>query len=177
VSDVNGAIHDAGGLDIPALLAHVRSKKTVAGFPGGQAINGPKMLELPCDVLVPAALENQITPQNAERIHARIVAEGANGPTTPQADKILNKNGVLVVPDILCNSGGVTVSYFEWVQDRQGYFWSESEVNDRLERIMVGAFQNVAAVSDEHKVPFRIGAYMLAIKQVADVIQMRGVYA
>jgi glutamate dehydrogenase (NAD(P)+) len=177
VSDAGGAVSDPEGLDIPALIEHVRGKRTVAGFPGGKAIDPGTMLELPCDVLVPAALENQITPQNAGRIRARIVAEGANGPTTPQADKILDRNGVLVVPDILCNSGGVTVSYFEWVQDRQGYFWTEAEVNERLERIMVEAFRNVARVSDEHGVPFRIGAYMLAIKSVADVIQMRGVYA
>jgi glutamate dehydrogenase (NAD(P)+) len=177
VSDVGGAVQNAAGLDVPALVQHVRAKRTVAGFPGGEPMDGAKILELPCDVLVPAALENQITPKNAERVHARIVAEGANGPTTPQADKILNRNGVLVIPDILCNSGGVTVSYFEWVQDRQGYFWTEDEVNARLERMMVEAFRNVEAISDEHKVPFRIGAYMLAIKQVADVIQMRGVYA
>ena len=177
VSDVRGAIESPDGIDIPALVEHVRAKRTVVGFPGARPMEGAKLLELPCDVLVPAALENQITPQNAERVHARIVAEGANGPTTPQADKILNRKGVLVVPDILCNSGGVTVSYFEWVQDRQGYFWSENEVNERLERIMVEAFQNVAAISDEHRVSFRIGAYMLAIKQVADVIQLRGVYA
>ncbi len=177
VSDVGGAIQNPDGLDIPRLLEHVRSTRTVAGFRAATPIDGKKMLELPCDVLVPAALENQITQHNAERINARIIGEGANGPTTPPADKILNRRGILVIPDILANSGGVTVSYFEWVQDRQGFFWTEGEVNERLERIMVESFRSVAAIADEHRVSFRIAAYMLAIKRVVDVVQMRGVYA
>jgi glutamate dehydrogenase (NAD(P)+) len=177
VSDVGGGIQNPKGLDIPALLRHVKEHKSVAGFPGATAVDGKKILEIPCDVLIPAALENQITHANAARIHARIIAEGANGPTTTQADKILNKNGILVVPDILANSGGVTVSYFEWVQDRQGLFWREEEVNTRLEQIMVDAFHDVAGMADEHKVSLRVAAFMLAIKRVVDVIQLRGVYA
>ncbi|HEU4724888.1 MAG TPA: Glu/Leu/Phe/Val dehydrogenase [Candidatus Eisenbacteria bacterium] len=177
VSDVGGGIHDPKGLDIPALLKHVQATKSVAGFPGAAAVDGKKLLEIPCDVLIPAALENQITHANAARIHARIIAEGANGPTTTQADKILNKNGILVVPDILANSGGVTVSYFEWVQDRQGLFWREEEVNTRLEQIMVDAFHDVSRMADEHKVSMRVAAFMLAIKRVVDAIQLRGVYA
>jgi glutamate dehydrogenase (NAD(P)+) len=177
VSDVHGGITNESGFDVPALIRHVAEKKTVVGFPGSTPVDGKKLLELPCDILIPAALENQITHVNAGRIQARIIAEGANGPTTTQADKILNKAGVLVIPDILANSGGVTVSYFEWVQDRQGFFWRESEVNDRLEHIMVNAFQDVARMADEHQVSFRVAAFMLAIKRVVDVIQLRGVYA
>ncbi len=177
VSDVKGGIQNPDGLDIHALLQHVHATKSVVGFHGSTPIDGKKLLELPCDILIPAALENQITNVNASRIQARIIAEGANGPTTTQADKILNKAGVLVVPDILANSGGVTVSYFEWVQDRQGFFWREQEVNERLEHIMVNSFHDVARMADEHQVSFRVAAFMLAIKRVVDVIQIRGVYA
>ncbi len=177
VSDVNGGIKNLNGFDVPALLQHVAATKSVVGFPGSTAVQGKDILEIPCDILIPAALENQITRTNAAKIKARIIAEGANGPTTTQADKILNKAGVLVIPDILCNSGGVTVSYFEWVQDRQGFFWKEEEVNDRLEHIMVNSFRDVASMADEHKVSFRVAAFMLAIKRVVDAIQMRGVYA
>jgi glutamate dehydrogenase (NAD(P)+) len=177
VSDVQGGITNPNGLDVPALIQYAREKKTVVGFPGSTPVDGKKLLELPCDILIPAALENQITHVNAGRVQARIIAEGANGPTTTQADKILNKAGVLVIPDILANSGGVTVSYFEWVQDRMGFFWRESEVNDRLEHIMVNAFQDVARMADENQVSFRVAAFMLAIKRVVDVIQLRGVYA
>ncbi|HKW51689.1 MAG TPA: Glu/Leu/Phe/Val dehydrogenase [Candidatus Eisenbacteria bacterium] len=176
-SDVQGGITKPDGLDVPALIQHVQQKKTVVGFPGATPIDGKKILELPCDILIPAALENQITHSNAGRIHARIIAEGANGPTTHQADKILNKAGVLVIPDILANSGGVTVSYFEWVQDRQGLFWREEEVNQRLEHIMVDSFHDVARMADEHKVSFRVAAFMLAIKRVVDAMTLRGVYA
>ena len=176
-SDVGGGIQNPNGLDIKGLIRHVKEKKSVVGFPGSTPVDGKKLLELPCDILIPAALENQITHVNAGRIQARIIAEGANGPTTTQADKILNKAGVLVIPDILANSGGVTVSYFEWVQDRMGFFWKESEVNDRLEHIMVNAFQDVARMADEHQVSLRVAAFMLAIKRVVDVIQLRGVYA
>ena len=176
-SDVQGGITNPNGLDIPSLLAHVAQHRPVVGFPGATPIDGKKLLELPCDILIPAALENQITHLNAGRIQARIIAEGANGPTTTQADKILNKAGVLVIPDILANSGGVTVSYFEWVQDRQGFFWREQEVNERLEHIMVNSFHDVARMADEHKVSFRVAAFMLAIKRVVDAIQLRGVYA
>ena len=176
-SDVQGGISNPSGLDMKALLAHSAQHKTVAGFPGSTPVEGKKILELPCDILIPAALENQITHVNASRIQARIIAEGANGPTTTQADKILNTAGVLVIPDILANSGGVTVSYFEWVQDRMGFFWREQEVNDRLEHIMVSSFHDVARMADEHKVSLRVAAFMLAIKRVVDVIMLRGVYA
>jgi glutamate dehydrogenase (NAD(P)+) len=177
VSDVKGGVQNPKGLDLAALMKHVAAKKTVAGFPGGTPVEGKKILELPCDILIPAALENQITHVNAARISARIIAEGANGPTTHQADKILNKAGVVVIPDILANSGGVTVSYFEWVQDRQGYFWREAEVNERLEHIMVTSFNDVARMAEEHKVSLRVAAFMLAIKRVVDAITLRGVYA
>jgi glutamate dehydrogenase (NAD(P)+) len=176
-SDVNGGIKNPNGLDMLALLKHVAATKSVAGFPGAAPVQGKDILEIPCDILIPAALENQITRTNASKVKARIIAEGANGPTTTQADKILNKAGVLVIPDILCNSGGVTVSYFEWVQDRQGFFWKEEEVNDRLEHIMVNSFRDVASMSDEHKVSLRVAAFMLAIKRVVDAITLRGVYA
>jgi len=176
-SDVGGGITNPNGFDVPALIQHVAQTKSVVGFPGSTPIDGKKILELPCDILIPAALENQITHSNAGRIHARIIAEGANGPTTHQADKILNKAGVLVIPDILANSGGVTVSYFEWVQDRQGLFWREEEVNQRLEHIMVDSFHDVARMADEHKVSFRVAAFMLAIKRVVDAMTLRGVYA
>jgi glutamate dehydrogenase (NAD(P)+) len=177
VSDVNGGVANPAGLDMRALLQHVEKTRTVAGFSGGTAVDGKMILEVPCDILIPAALENQITQVNAPRISARIIAEGANGPTTPQADKILNKAGVTVIPDILANSGGVTVSYFEWVQDRQGYFWREPEVNERLEQIMAQAFDDVADMAAEHKVSLRVAAFMLAIKRVVDAIELRGVYA
>ncbi len=175
--DVQGGVTNPAGLDMPALLQHVAKHRTVAGFPGGTPVDGKKLLETACDILIPAALENQITHSNAGRIQARIIAEGANGPTTTQADKILNRAGVLVIPDILANSGGVTVSYFEWVQDRMGFFWREEEVNERLEHIMVQSFHDVAQMADEHKVSLRVAAFMLAIKRVVDVIMLRGVYA
>jgi glutamate dehydrogenase (NAD(P)+) len=177
VSDVKGGVQNPKGLDLPALMKHLAEKKTVAGFAGGTPVEGKKILEVPCDILIPAALENQITHVNASRISAKIIAEGANGPTTHQADKILNKAGVMVIPDILANSGGVTVSYFEWVQDRQGYFWREAEVNERLEHIMVTSFNDVARMAEEHKVSLRVAAFMLAIKRVVDAITLRGVYA
>ncbi len=177
VSDVKGGVANPKGFDVAALMKHHMEKKTVAGFAGGTPVEGKKILEVPCDILIPAALENQITHVNASRISARIIAEGANGPTTHQADKILNKAGVMVIPDILANSGGVTVSYFEWVQDRQGYFWRESEVNERLEHIMVDSFNDVARMADLHKVSLRVAAFMLAIKRVVDAITLRGVYA
>ncbi|MBI5837602.1 MAG: Glu/Leu/Phe/Val dehydrogenase [Candidatus Eisenbacteria bacterium] len=176
-SDVKGAILNEQGLDVPALIAHTAKTGSVVGFPGSKSIAPAALLELECEVLVPAALENQVTGANAARIKARIVAEGANGPTTPDADKILNSKGVLVIPDILANSGGVTVSYFEWAQNRAGYYWTEAEVNERLERIMDQAFDDVVAMRDKHGVTMRVAAYILAIQRVVDVIKLRGVYA
>ena len=176
VSDVTGGIHNEGGLDIPALLAYVADHRGVKGFPGGKALSTP-IIEHDCDILVPAALESVITAENADRVLARIVAEGANGPTTPDADRILQKKGVFVIPDILCNSGGVTVSYFEWVQNRMGLYWPEAEVNQRLEHTMVQAFRDVLNKSLEHHVDMRVAAFMVAIERVVKVIMLRGVYA
>jgi len=176
VSDVSGGVYNPEGLDVAALLRYVADRRGVAGFPGGKPLTTP-IVEHDCDILIPAALENQITHENAERVRAKIVAEGANGPTTPDADKILANRGVFVVPDILCNSGGVTVSYFEWVQNRMGFYWTESEVNQRLEHTMVSAFADVLAKSVQHKVSMRVAAFMVAIERVVKVIMLRGVYA
>jgi glutamate dehydrogenase (NAD(P)+) len=176
VSDVTGGIHDPAGLDVPALLKWVADHRGVTGFPGGKPLTSP-IVEYDCDILIPAALENQITHENAARVRAKIVAEGANGPTTTVADKILEKQGVFVIPDILCNSGGVTVSYFEWVQNRMGSYWPEREVNERLEHTMVEAFRGVLAKAVEHKVNMRVAAFMVAIERVVKVIMLRGVYA
>jgi glutamate dehydrogenase (NAD(P)+) len=176
VSDVSGAIHNPQGIDVPALIRHVADRRGVIGFPGAQPLSTP-LVEYDCDILVPAALENQITHENADRIKAKIVAEGANGPTTPDADRILDSKGVFVIPDILCNSGGVTVSYFEWVQNRGGYYWPEEVVNERLEMYMVRAFRDVLGKHVEHKVNMRVSAFMLAIERVVKVIMLRGVYA
>ncbi|MEO8032291.1 MAG: Glu/Leu/Phe/Val dehydrogenase [Gemmatimonadota bacterium] len=177
VSDKSGGVYNPGGLKVDALIAHVKQNKFLKGFAGAQAVTNEEILELPCDVLVPAALENVLTGKNAARVKARIVCEGANGPTTPGADKILNENGVFVIPDILANAGGVTVSYFEWVQDRGGYFWDEETVNSRLEKIMVRSFEEVTAMAKKHNLDNRIGAYMLAIERVAAVHRLRGMYA
>jgi len=177
VSDKSGALHNANGLDVQELLGWVREKKLLAGYPKADAITNDQLFSLPCDVLVPAALENVITSKNAHDIQARIICEGANGPTTANADKILEEKGVFVIPDILANAGGVTVSYFEWVQDRGGYFWEEDVVNQRLERIMVRSFDEVAAMASKHAVSMRVASYMLSIDRVATVHRLRGLYA
>jgi glutamate dehydrogenase (NAD(P)+) len=176
-SDKSGGIYNPKGLVVADVLAHVRQNKFLKGYPKAKAITNEELLELPCDVLVPAALENVITAKNAANIKAKIICEGANGPTTAGADKILNEKGIFVIPDILANAGGVTVSYFEWVQDRGGYFWDEETVNNRLERIMVRSFGEVTAMAEKHKLDNRIGAYMLAIDRVAAVHRLRGMYA
>lgn len=177
VGDVSGAFYNKKGIDIDKGLEWVRTNRSLAGFPGAEAIDQDSLLELDCDVLVPAAKEDQITHRNAGKIKAKIIVEGANGPTTAKADPILQEKGILVVPDILANAGGVTVSYFEWVQDRVGYFWSLDRVNGRLERMMKEAFHAVYTTAEKHKVPLRIGAYILAIDKVARTLKLRGIYA
>jgi glutamate dehydrogenase (NAD(P)+) len=178
ISDMYGAIYNEKGLDIPAVLAHLKKNGRLDGYKEATAMkSGAEALELPCEVIVPAATENQITTVNVDRIKTRLIIEGANGPCTAKASKILDEKGVLVVPDILANAGGVTVSYFEWVQDRMGYFWSEERVNNSLEQIMVKSFQDVDTVAQKHKVSMRIAAYILAIDRVATVYRMRGVFA
>ena len=176
VSDSHGGILNRKGLDVAAVIAHKEKSGSVAGFPGAEKISSESVLELEVDVLVPAALENQITRANAEKIRARIVAEAANGPTTPAADAVLFKKGIVVLPDILANAGGVTVSYFEWVQDLQEYFWEEDEVNRRLEKVMGKAFDDVHRTAKQHSVDMRTGAYMLAIGRVAKATESRGIW-
>ena len=177
VADVHGGIFNPKGLDIPQLLEYSKENKTIEGFPDSEPIGSQEILEQDCDVLLPAATENVITSKNAGRLRARILVEGANSPTTPPADDILFERGVFVVPDILANAGGVTVSYFEWVQDRQGYFWPEGMVNERLKHIQVAAFNEVVQFGEKHNVNNRIAAYMLAIDRVATTLKLRGIYA
>jgi len=177
VSDKSGGIYNPKGLRIMELLQHVRQRRFLREYREAEYLTNDQLLTLPCDVLVPAAMENVITSQNAGDVKARVICEGANGPTTAAADRILEEKGVFVIPDILANAGGVTVSYFEWVQDRGGYFWDEETVNQRLERIMVRSFDEVAAMAGRHGINLRIGAYMQAIERVAVVHRMRGLYA
>jgi len=178
VTDWKGGVYNAKGLDIPALLHYAAAhEKTVDGFPGGERLSNDKLWGLDVDVLIPAALENQITMQNAPQIKAKILTEGANGPTTPDAHKFLHEKGIFIIPDILANSGGVTTSYFEWVQDRYGYFWEEKDVNDRLEKKMCEAFDAVLKTSLKYKVDMRTAAYIVAIQRVGTVTRMRGMYA
>jgi len=174
--DIYGAVRNPNGLDPQALVAHVRETGGIPGFRGGEAVGSAELLELPCDILVPAAIEGQITRDNAPRIQTRLIVEGANGPTTPAADEILRDRGILVVPDILANAGGVIVSYFEWVQDLSSLFWSEEEINARLEPIMVGAFDRVAAAAREREVDLRTAALVTAVQRVADALMTRGIY-
>jgi glutamate dehydrogenase (NAD(P)+) len=177
VTDWKSGVYNAQGLDIQRLREHVTRNKTVEGFPGAEPITNEQLFALEVDVLIPAALENQITRENASAVRAKIVIEGANGPTTPEAHRLLHERGVFVVPDILANSSGVTASYFEWVQDRYGYFWTEKEVNERLEAKMCEAFTAVLRTSLKYKVDMRIAAYIVAIERVATVTRMRGMYA
>ena len=176
VSDSQGGVYDPSGLDIEQVAVHKQETGQVTGFPAADKVSNAELLELECEVLIPAALENQITESNAGRIQARIVAEGANGPTTPTADRILADRGILLLPDILANAGGVTVSYFEWVQGLMELFWSEQEVNERLHRIMCQAFQDVLEVTLREKVDMRLAAYMLAVSRVAEANRIRGRY-
>jgi glutamate dehydrogenase (NAD(P)+) len=176
VSDSSGGIQNAAGLDLAAVDAHKKKTGSVVGLAGATPVSNQAILEIPCDVLIPAALENQITAENAAKIKTKIVAEAANGPTTPEADDILFANGAMVIPDILCNAGGVTVSYFEWVQDLNRDFWEEEEVNLRLEKKMVRAFHEVYDMAQEQKSHLRTGAYLLSVKRVADAMSVRGIY-
>ena len=177
IVEYNGAVYNEDGLDIPALMSHRKETGSIANFAGGENVDKTEALYQKCDVLLPAATENVITSANADRLRCRILCEGANGPTTPLADEILAKNKVFVIPDILANAGGVTVSYFEWVQDRQGFFWNEELVNTRLEEIMVGSFNAVTAYGEKHNVDNRTAAYMLALDRVASAMKLRGIYA
>jgi glutamate dehydrogenase (NAD(P)+) len=177
IIEVDCSLFNKNGIDIEALWKHREHTRTLAGFDGAEKANAKELFETECDILIPAATENQITSRNAAHIKCRILAEGANGPTTAAADEILAQHGIFVIPDILCNAGGVTTSYFEWVQDRQGYFWKESVVNEQLSDIMISSFNDVVRYADTHKVHNRIAAYMLAIDRVAYTVRQRGIYA
>ncbi|TAL11384.1 MAG: Glu/Leu/Phe/Val dehydrogenase, partial [Chloroflexota bacterium] len=176
VSDSTGGIHNAAGLDIGRVIAWKKEHGTVQGFPGSIDVSSSDVLTVDCEILIPAALENQITADNAGDIKARLIAEAANGPTTPEADQILWKKSKFMIPDILCNAGGVTVSYFEWVQDLNRDHWSEQVVNEKLKEIMVKAFTSVLAIARREQCDMRTAAYLLAVERVADAMQMRGLY-
>jgi glutamate dehydrogenase (NAD(P)+) len=177
ISDRTGGSYNRNGIDVDDAIAYVKKNKTLEGYTKGEKITNDELLTLEVDVLLPAALENVITTKNAHNIKAKMICEGANGPTTAAADAILDEKGIFVIPDILANAGGVTVSYFEWVQDRGGYFWTEKVVNERLTDIMVNSFQAVLELSKQHKVNMRTAAYMLSISRVATVHRLRGIYA
>ena len=178
VSDITGGYYNGKGLDIKKLQTYVRENGgTLEGYENAEKITNEELLTLDADVLVPAAKEDQIDAEIAEQTGAQIIAEGANGPTLPEADKVLEERDILVIPDILANAGGVTVSYFEWVQDRQGYFWTEERVNKRLDRMMQDAFEKVYETAEEHEVSLRIGAYVMGVRKVAEALRMRGIYA
>ncbi len=177
ISDIRGAVYNQKGLDVARLRTHLAQRRSLDGFEDGETITNSELLTLPVDILVPAATENVITSKNAAKIQAKLVVEGANGPATANADKILDEMGVFVIPDILANAGGVTVSYFEWVQDRMGYFWGEDEVDLRLQKIMVDSFRAVVDMARRFEVSNRIAAYMLGIDRVAQITKLRGIYA
>src|SRR5881409_396008 len=176
VSDTSGAIASAKGIDPNRVEAYKRETGSVSGFPGAERISNAQLLELDCDILIPAAIENQIGEHNAPRIKAKVIAEAANGPTSPEADRILFDKGVFLIPDILCNAGGVTVSYFEWVQDLQNLFWREATINARLKEVMVKSFNDVLETAKKHKVDMRTAAYMVAVGRVAEATLTRGIY-
>ncbi|MDQ3705206.1 MAG: Glu/Leu/Phe/Val dehydrogenase [Chloroflexota bacterium] len=176
VSDSRGGILNTSGIDPLGALRHKQEHGSLSGFAGSDDVTNEELLEVECDILVPAALESVITVQNADRIKTKMIAEAANGPTTPEADRLLFEKGVMVLPDILANAGGVTVSYFEWAQNIQGYYWAEDEVNQKLERVMKRAFRDVFETSDNNSVDMRTGAYMLAISRVAEVTRLRGIF-
>jgi glutamate dehydrogenase (NAD(P)+) len=177
ISDVTGGYYNERGLDIPGAIAYVQEHHSLDGYRGGDRMTNEALLEIPCDVLVPAALEKQLHIGNATKVDTKLIVEGANGPTTPEADRIFAERGIVVIPDIVANAGGVTVSYFEWVQDRSGYFWKEAEVNERLADIMHENFDKVSDIAQSRSVPLRTAAYMLAIDRVVKSMNIRGVYA
>lgn len=177
ISDISGGYYNSGGIDIKKAIDYAKSNKTLENGKFGDRITNEELLEIKCDILVPAAKEDQITSGNASRIKARLIVEGANGPTAADADQILTDKGIMVIPDILANSGGVIVSYFEWVQNRLGYFWDETDINNRLNRMMNEAFENVFVTALEHETTLRIGAYIYAIEKVANALKFRGIYS
>jgi len=176
ISDITGGVYNPDGIDVYKALRFSKEHGNLRGLPGTEVVTNAELLELPCDVLIPAALENQLTLRNASRVKARLIVEAANGPTTPEAELILRDQGVTIVPDILANAGGVTVSYFEWVQDLQRFFWTEQEINKRLEDIMTRSYHAVRQKSLEQQVNLRMGAYLLAVARVAEATEIRGVY-
>ena len=176
LSDIEGGVYNPNGIDVHRALRYSKEHGSLKGLPDSRAVSNAELLELPCDVLIPAALENQLTGRNAARVQARLIVEAANGPTDPAADKILNAAGITIVPDILANAGGVTVSYFEWVQDLQRFFWAENEINERLETLMKRSYRAVAEKADEQETNLRMGAYLLAVARVAEATELRGVY-
>ena len=176
LSDVYGAVHNERGIDVARALRHVQEHGKLSGMPDSVSVEGQALLELPCDILIPAALEGQLTHANADRVQAKLIVEAANGPTTTDADAIFRDRGIPVIPDILANAGGVTVSYFEWVQDLQRFFWAEDEINKRLEHIMVRSFKAANAKREEQRCDFRLGTYLLAVSRVAEATQVRGIY-
>jgi glutamate dehydrogenase (NAD(P)+) len=177
VSDVRGGIYNARGFDLWGLEKHVAQNKTIVGFPNSEPITNEQLLVLPCDILVPAAMERQITKDNAAKIKCRILAEAANGPTTPEADRILNERPeIFIIPDVLCNAGGVVVSYFEWVQDLQSFFWGETEVVDKLFRILEAAFTQILGLARKQKLPMRMAALTVGIKRVQEAKVVRGLF-
>jgi glutamate dehydrogenase (NAD(P)+) len=177
IGDRSVSLYNSNGIDVADAVAHVKKSRSLEGYAKAEVITGAELLTLDVDVLLPAALENVITTKNAKDIKAKIICEGANGPTTAAADSILDENGIFVIPDILANAGGVTVSYFEWVQDRGGYFWPEDLVNERLETIMKRSFSDVLDLSRQRRVNMRTAAYMVSIGRVASVHKLRGIYA
>ena len=177
LADITGSLYNPKGLDVPGVLEYLRENRTVEEYTEAEHIGTAEMLELECEILMPAATENQITTHNADRIRCRILAEGANGPTTADADEVVSAKNIFVIPDILANAGGVTVSYFEWVQDRMGFFWNEETVNTRLHEIMVSSFNDVVGFANKYRVNTRLAAYMLAIDRVAYDTRLRGIYA
>ena len=177
ISDVTGAYHNDKGIDIGAAIEHANRNRNLEGFKGGDKITNAELLAAQCDVLVPAALEKVFTTENASKVKAKLIVEGANGPTTPEADRVFKENGIVVIPDIMANAGGVTVSYFEWAQDRMGYFWKEKEVNEKLEDVLLTNIGELRAIKNARNTTFRTAAYALAIDRVVKALKLRGIYA